>query len=168
MLTIAHSLSWLECFRQGNQERSQLLESLVFGQFNNAFKPNRTRFDWLSRNKQAVDAFIYDPYCGQRPTNRLWYDLFGGLKSISSVRALKQINPNLPVLVMGGTEDPISAPTMPLGKNGQQKLAEALQTAGVKDVTLTLYAGGRHEMFNEINREQVTTDLINWLKPLSQ
>lgn len=164
LLMLARFVAWIERCRQGKTGQSPILHALVFGQYNKTFKPNRTEFDWLSRDQQTVDDYIDDPLCGQSPANRLWHDLFRGLLSISSVGALRQINKQIPALIMGGTHDPVSAPATPIEKNGQHKLAQALQKAGVKDVTLKLYPEGRHEMFNEINREQVVTDLIEWLK----
>ncbi|WP_086936492.1 alpha/beta hydrolase [Endozoicomonas montiporae] len=164
LLKLGRGVARFESFRQGKTGQSPIIHALVFGQYNKAFKPNRTEFDWLSRDPATVDAYINDPLCGQRASNRLWYDLFGGLQSISSVSALQHINSSLPVRVVGGTHDPVSAPSSPPEKNGQHKLAKALQKAGIKDVTLTLYPEGRHEMLNEINREQVISDLIEWLE----
>ena len=164
LLTLARLIARTERYRLGQNGQSPIIHQLVFGQYNKAFKPNRTEFDWLSRDPAAVDAYVDDPLCGQRPGNHLWHDLFGGLQSISSARALQQISPEHPILVMGGTHDPVSAPAVPPAKNGQHKLSQALQKAGIKDVTLTLYPEGRHEMFNEINREQVISDLIEWLE----
>ena len=42
-------------------------------------------------------------------------------------------------------------------------MARQFRDAGMKNVTVKLYEGGRHEMFNEINRDEVTADLIGWL-----
>lgn len=146
----------LECVRQGRFGHSPIIQQLTFNSYNRTFKPNRTEFDWLSRDEQQVDAFIEDPLCGFPCSNRLWLDLFRGMLEIKQPQTLAGINTNLPLLVMGGEKDPISAP------KGLQKLAKALQKAGVKDVTLSLYPDGRHEMLNEINAEQVTARLIQW------
>ena len=73
---------------------------------------------------------------------------------------LQQINSEIPVLILGGEDDPVSAP------DGQHKLASALNKAGLKNITLNLYPEGRHEMFNEINREQVTERLLQWIDKL--
>ena len=47
---------------------------------------------------------------------------------------------------------------------GVKKVTKEYQLAGIEDVTLKLYKGGRHEMLNEVNKEEVQQDLINWLK----
>lgn len=133
------------------------LGHLTFGQFNAAFKPNRTEFDWLSRDPAQVDAYIADPLCGFACTARLWYDLFGGLLEIADPGNLGRIPADLPVHIIGGSADPVSA------GNGLATLQRRLTKAGLTAVSLQLYDGARHEIFNEINREQVAHDLLEWL-----
>lgn len=147
----------LEAWRQGPLGRSALLEWLSFGAFNKAFKPNRTPFDWLSRDAAEVDAYIADPLCGFRCSNRLWIDLLTGLEQISRPANLAQIDPSLPILVMGGECDPVS------GGKRLKNLAGALHQAGNPNVQLMLYPQARHELLNEINRDAVTADLLHWL-----
>ncbi|MDD0972803.1 alpha/beta hydrolase [Pseudomonas fontis] len=151
---IARAESW----RQGPLGHSALIEWLSFGSFNKAFKPNRTAFDWLSRDPQEVDKYVADPLCGFRCSNRLWIDLLMGLEQISQPKHLAQIDPNLPILVMGGECDPVST-----GKR-LKDLAGALHLAGNQHVQLTLYPQARHELLNETNRDDVTADLIDWLE----
>lgn len=153
----AKVIAHIERLRQGLRGRSALIEFLSFGSFNKAFKPNRTAFDWLSRDGAEVDKYINDPLCGFRCTNQLWVDLLGGLQQISKAHNLAQINPGLPILVMGGECDPVSE-----GKR-LKSLAHALSEAGCQHVQLNLYPQARHELFNETNREEVTADVLAWL-----
>ncbi len=147
----------LERARQGLRGRSALIEFLSFGSFNKAFKPNRTAFDWLSRDPNEVDKYINDPLCGFRCTNQLWIDLLGGLQQISKASNLEQIVPGLPILVMGGECDPVSE-----GKR-LKNLAHALREAGCQNLQLNIYPQARHEVFNETNRDEVTADVLTWL-----
>ena len=158
LLWVARFITGMEILRQGKNGNSSLINRLTFAGYNKQFRPNRTEFDWLSRDPEAVDAYINDPLCGFTCTNQLWADLFSGLQTICSAKALKQINSDIPFLVLGGSKDPVSAP------NRLQKLAAALQTSGIKDVSLQLHPDGRHEMFNETNREQVIQQLIEWMQ----
>ncbi|BCD87187.1 hypothetical protein PSm6_35940 [Pseudomonas solani] len=148
----------LERWRQGANGRSALIEFLSFGSFNKAFKPNRTAFDWLSRDPDEVDKYVNDPLCGFRCTNQLWLDLLGGLQNITPVKHLAQIDPDLPLLVVGGARDPVS--------DGRRldDLARALREAGIKDVQLKIYPDARHELLNETNRDEVTAHLLDWLE----
>ena len=147
----------LERARQGLRGRSALIDFLSFGSFNKAFKPNRTAFDWLSRDPLEVDKYINDPLCGFRCTNQLWIDLLGGLQQISKASNLAQIDPGLPIMVMGGECDPVSE-----GKR-LKSLAHALRDAGCQNLQLTIYPQARHEVFNETNRDEVTADVLKWL-----
>lgn len=153
----ASLIARFERWRQGPKGRSTLIEWLSFGAFNKAFKPNRTAYDWLSRDPVEVDAYINDPLCGFRCTNQLWIDLLGGLQQISKASNLTQIDPALPLLVMGGACDPVSE-----GKR-LKTLANTLRNAGNQHVQLNIYPQARHELFNETHRDQVTADVIHWL-----
>jgi len=153
----ARVIARIERLRQGLRGRSALIEFLSFGSFNKAFRPNRTAFDWLSRDPDEVDKYINDPLCGFRCTNQLWIDLLGGLQQISKASNLAQIDPGLPILVMGGECDPVSE-----GKR-LNSLADALRDAGCQHLQLTVYPQARHEVFNETNRDAVTADVLAWL-----
>lgn len=153
----ASVIARIERARQGLRGRSALIDFLSFGSFNKAFKPNRTAFDWLSRDPDEVDKYINDPLCGFRCTNQLWIDLLGGLQQISKAPNLAQIDPGLPILVMGGECDPVSE-----GKR-LKGLAHALREAGCQHLQLNIYPQARHEVFNETNRDEVTLDVLTWL-----
>ncbi len=153
----ASLIARLERWRQGAKGRSALIEWLSFGSFNKAFKPNRTPYDWLSRDPAQVDAYASDPLCGFRCTNQLWIDLLGGLQQISKASNLAQIDPGLPLLIIGGECDPVSE-----GKR-LTDLARTLRNAGNRQLQLNLYPQARHELFNETNRDEVMADVIKWL-----
>ncbi|MEO6675743.1 MAG: alpha/beta hydrolase [Pseudomonas sp.] len=153
----ARQIARLERLRQGPKGRSALIEFLSFGSFNKAFKPARTKFDWLSRDPAEVDLYANDPLCGFRCTNQLWIDLLGGLQQISKASNLAQVDPGLPLLVMGGECDPVSE-----GKR-LKDLAQALRAAGSQNLQLNIYPQARHELFNESNRDEVTADVLSWI-----
>ncbi|EPJ81172.1 lysophospholipase [Pseudomonas sp. Lb2C1-1] len=153
----ARLIARFERWRQGATGRSALIEWLSFGSFNKKFKPTRTPFDWLSRDPAEVDKYVHDPLCGFRCTNQLWVDLLGGLQQISKASNLAQIDPGLPLLVIGGECDPVSE-----GKR-LKDLADALRDAGSQHLQLTIYPQARHELFNETNRDEVTADVLAWI-----
>ena len=154
---IARVLAWLISAASRRGSPARLMNTLSFGKFNDAFKPNRTEFDWLSRDPAEVDKYIADTNCGQLASNRLWYDLLGGLLEISADSAISRLTKELPVLICGGEKDPVG------GKSGMTRLHEAYVAAGMSNVSLKLYPDGRHEMLNETNRDEVTSDLLSWI-----
>jgi alpha-beta hydrolase superfamily lysophospholipase len=109
-----------------------------------------------------VDKYIADPLCGFLCTNQMWVDFLGGLQSISSVESLSKITPSMPMMVLGGSRDPVS------DGSRLNDLASALCKNGRKALTLKIYPEGRHEMFNETNRDTVTADVLAWLESTFQ
>ena len=149
----------LERLRLGPRGRSALIHALGFGAFNKQFAPARTEFDWLSRDAAEVDAYIADPYCGFEATVQLWIDMLDALQEISRRARQARIPKLLPIYVISGTRDPVGGN----GKGVQQLLA-AYRAAGLERVTSHLYPDARHELLNEVNRDEVTRDLLAWLE----
>ncbi len=155
-----------EALRMGVRGRSRILKRMSFGQFNKAFEPARTAFDWLSRDPAEVDKYLKDAYCGFECSAQLWIDLLTGLGKIRSREARARIPKNLPIYLFAGARDPVGR----FG-SGPKKLQLVYQKAGIHDVDLRLYPEARHELFNELNRDEVTEDFIEWLNacmPLPQ
>ena len=152
----------LEALRLGKNKISKLLNFLSFGAFNQAFKPARTEFDWLSRDHQEVDKYIADDLCGFDCTISLWLDLFDGLIGLYNPAAFRRIQSNLPIFIFGGDKDPVGEK----GK-GLPKLKKAYEAAGQTHIHYKLYQDGRHEMLNESNRNDVMNDITSWLQDLN-
>ena len=85
--------------------------------------------------------------------------MLGGIKLVTDKKNIAKVNKNMPILIFSGDQDPVGEK----GK-GPKRAYNAYKKAGVKDVTLTLYPGGRHEMLNEINKEQVYDDILKWIQ----
>ncbi len=147
-----------ERLRLGPRGHSALLHALGFAAFNKPFEPARTPFDWLSRDAGEVDKYIADPLCGFDASVQLWIDVLDALGGLATPARLARIPKGLPIYVIAGSRDPVSANT-----KGLEQLLTAYRAAGLGRVTHRFYAEARHEPFNEINREEVTRDLLAWL-----
>jgi alpha-beta hydrolase superfamily lysophospholipase len=117
----------------------------------------RTDFDWLSRDPEEVDRYIADPACGFSADADALADMAAAATGPVG-DALRSIRPDLPILLMSGSADPLSG-AMAL----VELVAQRYRDAGIRDVTVIGYEGARHEVFNETNRDEVTADLIGWL-----
>lgn len=159
MADVGRIIAKREIKRIGRSGRSERLDRLSFGGYNRAFKPNRTKFDWLSRDEKEVDKYIENPFCGTIFTAGFFYDLLGGLKLIANKNEISKIPKDLPIYMFSGDKDPV-------GKNGRGvlRLIKAYKKLGIKDLTYKLYTEGRHEMLNELNRDEVIKDLLLWLE----
>ena len=148
----------LERLRLGAKGHSGLLQGLSFDAFNKAFAPNRTAFDWLSRDEAEVDTYIADPLCGFAVSTQLWVELLDLLGDVARPERQARVPRDLPIYIFAGARDPVGENTKSL-----EQLVSAYRSAGVEDVSHKFYPGGRHEMLNETNRDEVTRDLVAWL-----
>ncbi len=148
----------IEGRRIGFDRFSPAVDQLAFGAYNKKFAPNRTPFDWLSVNEENVDAYIADPLCGDASVG-LFFDMLGGIGFVGKQSNVNTMNVNTPILFTAGDQDPVGD----MG-NGVKKAYASFQKAGVRDVSLKLYPGLRHEILNESRREEVYEDLWKWIE----
>lgn len=154
ILAVGRRLVAFERWRLGPRGKSPLVQALLFGAQNKPFRPARTPYDWLSRDAAEVDKYIADPLCGFALTDQLAADLVGALADLASPALAARIPKTLPIYVFSGARDPVGAKL--------QGLLDVYRAAGL-DVTAKIYPDARHETLNEINRDEVTRDLISWL-----
>ncbi len=140
-------------------EPLDLSEPLDFGAFNEAFEPARTEADWLSRDPTEVDAYVADSLCGFTADVPAMQSFAAGAARMADPAELAKIRKDLPVYIFAGDADPVNA-----GLAHLELLVERYRAAGLTDITTRWYEGGRHEMLNETNRDQVTRDLLRWLE----
>ena len=143
---------------KGAHHYSKFLNNLAFGSYNKIYDNPKTEYDWLSRDEANVQKYIDDPLCGFIPSCSLFRDMMTGVKFITNKKNLTAMNKDTPVYFMSGDMDPVGE----CGK-GVQKAYNNFLEAGMKDVSIKLYPGGRHEMLNEINKDEVYTDILAWL-----
>ncbi|SHO50984.1 alpha/beta hydrolase [Anaerocolumna xylanovorans] len=159
MLKAGYLIAAMEVRKNGRRAKSEKMDNLLFGGFNKIFSPNRTDFDWLTREEEEVDKYIKDPYCGTVFTGGFFYDFIKGLMAIEKKKNRRRVPKDLPMLIISGDKDPVGK----CGK-GVKNLYQIYKKTGVKDITLKLYKDGRHELLNELNKEEVTEEIIGWLK----
>ncbi len=127
--------------------------------FNQAFEPARTPYDWLSRDPKQVDAYVADPLCGFGVNRRSMEGMAGAAKRLSDPAEIARIRKDLPIYIVAGDADPINH-----GLEWLKPLADRYRAAGIANVTERYYPGGRHEMLNETNRDEVMRDLLDWIR----
>ncbi len=145
-------------FRRGERHRSNLIAKVAFGNYNRKYEAPVTKNSWISRDEDVVKAYMADPWCNYPFTARGWYDLFDLLDRVSRKDWAGKLPSDLPVLLASGTMDPVGNFT-----RGVKAVHRRLEKAGLRDLTLKLYPDARHEILNEINRDEVYTDMLAWL-----
>lgn len=156
-LALGKRLAAREIRKTGGGLPSLTLERLATGSYNTPFKPNRTAFDWLSRDTDRVDAYVAHEDCGFPFTAAGYRDLFHGLMEISRKDWAKKV-PKAPILLLSGMEDPVGGKAA----GGVKTVADRLIQTG-HDVELQLYAHARHELLNETNRAEVMEDILSFI-----
>lgn len=113
-----------------------------------------TGAEWLSRDPAVAQAFVDDPLT----TDAKIIKLFGVIDGLRLFGTPKRIDPPVPMLLAVGDDDTVG------GEASVKKLADAyLSKGGLDDVTVFVYPGARHEIFNETNQVEVRKDVIDWL-----
>jgi len=142
----------------GEKNKSKLLDNLSFGAFNKKFRPCVTPFDWLSRDVEVCRKYTADDYCGWVASSSFFRELFRLLKFIHSPALYQETDKKIPVLILSGEDDPVGG-----FSQGPRKMYEFLRQKGFTNVKLLLYPQGRHEMHNELNRQEVYKNVAGWL-----
>ena len=138
---------------------SPFMDKMSFGAYNKKINPARTKFDWLTHDEKIVDAYIEDPLCGFVCSKGFFKEMTHGIKTMNKPKEMAKISVELPILIHGGKEDPVSN----YGK-GLIELEKKYKKHYINDVTLILYEHDRHEIYNELDKKVVydnTLDFIN-------
>ncbi|MEG1362724.1 MAG: alpha/beta hydrolase [Lachnospiraceae bacterium] len=144
---------------KGDHYRSKMLNNLMFGHYNKRYTEVRTRMDWLSQDKTIVDNYLGDEYCTFIFTASGFYDLACILQYVSSEEWYERIPQELPIYVISGEMDPVGEWGV-----GIKEVDQRLKKIELKDYRMKLYPQMRHELLNEVGREEVYKDILNWLK----
>jgi alpha-beta hydrolase superfamily lysophospholipase len=149
-----------EIKKLGPTAPSQKMDDMNFRANNHDWQNEEgaTGFEWLSRDKAEVKKYIDDPWCGFVSPATLWLEFIHGMEKIYDKKNEQKIPKDLPIFFIAGSLDPVGNKT-----KGVESMIKRLKDYGVKDVSFKFYENARHEIFNEINRDEVFKDVINWL-----
>jgi alpha-beta hydrolase superfamily lysophospholipase len=163
MADLGRLIARIERLRLGRRGHSRVIHNLTFAEFNKQFAPVRTEFDWLSRDTAEVDKYVADPLCGFSVSAQLWVELLDAWKRISRADSMACVPKELPLYVIAGSRNAVSA-----GIRQLEPMLEAYRAAGLTNLEHRTYPDARHELFNETNRDEVTRDLISWLESVTR
>ncbi len=154
MIVNAHASDYDAVILTGTAYR--MIGSMESGNLNRKHKHlGNTGVEWLSRDPAVHEAFIADPFT----TTKSAMQLFGPIDALRMVgRPARDLPKDLPLLVQVGSDDSLGAE-----KSALTLVEQYRYRSGLTDVTLIVYPGARHEIFNEINRAEVMADTIAWL-----
>ncbi len=143
---------------KGAKYYSKFIQNISTGNFSKAMESQETGLEWISADKENIQAYINDPYCGHGFKVSAYNDLFHLTKNMSETWRYKNVNSELPVLALRGGED-VSAGY----RKGSQASINTLQSAGFRNIKQIVYKNMRHEILNEAEKEKVYKDVVEFL-----
>ena len=166
----AGSLGWLiyslgiaiariEKLRLGEYSSSLLLTNLAFGDYNKSYSNQQTWIDWLSRDTQHIDLCLADPLRNHPVTTSFYLDLMQLVRFVQSEKCYRGWSKKVPTLLIAGDDDPVGN----YGK-GPMQVYKKLKKHGVEDVSLHIFGNARHELINEVNKDEVYSSLLQWFE----
>ncbi|HZH60967.1 MAG TPA: alpha/beta hydrolase [Metabacillus sp.] len=159
ILKIAKKLAKLQVKKWGNRAESPFLHKLTTGGNNKKFKNANTDYEWLTRDPEHVMAYINDPYCGKVGTTGFFQDLYYGLDMIHQDEQIEKMEKDVPLFLFSGDMDPVGSYT-----KGVVSMIKQLRQHGIHHIDYRFYENGRHEMLNEVNRQEVFHDIYQWIE----
>lgn len=138
---------------------NRLFYAISIGSYNKALGHTRTNADWICRDEAVVDAYLADPMCNFPTKGGMNHAMMAGLGRVASAGELAKMDKTTPLFLFAGDRDPVGG----MGR-GVKKVKALFDKAGCRDVTMKLYPGGRHEMLNETDKDQVYADVLAWLE----
>ena len=151
-------IALLQSIFLGKRHRSGLIYKLQFGGYNSKFNPKTTLFEWLSRDRERVDDYAHDNYCGGPFTASFYFDMIYNYFLFTKSSQIKKTAKDKAVLFISGEDDPVSG-----FSKGTKQFASIYEKNKVSEVEVKIYPGCRHELLNETNRKDIYRDIINWI-----
>lgn len=155
----AQGVAAMRIKQKGERYRSQLVAKLVFFQYMKGIKHPITSVDWISRDGEITKKYLETPYCTFTFTLRGYEDLFCMIHNCIYEVDFKSVPKDMPIFITSGKCDPVGE----WGK-GPEKLYSIYQKRNMKQVSVKLYEEMRHEILNELGRDVVYDDILNWMK----
>lgn len=148
-----------EIRRNGSKYRSATLQNMAFGNYLKGIENPIGASDWICRDEKVIRAYGADPLCGFTASAELMYEMMVGLEMIGNNSHIMKMNRDLPILFISGDADPVGG----WGK-GVRTVFDRFKGIAMKDVTIKMYPGARHEVLNELNKQEVWNDVLSWIE----
>ena len=142
----------------GKYNRSKMIYALAFGSYNKGLPREDGRIGWISSDEDVRREYEEDPNSGFVFTASGYYDLFDLLSRVNRREWAESIDKSLPILLVSGRNDPCGD----YGR-GVVKVCEMLIGAGVENVRIKIYPSSRHEILNDVERDEVFSDILSWV-----
>lgn len=113
---------------------------------------------WLCSNERARKTFMDNPLCNFTLTANGSYNVLSMMSEVYRRGKWMVSNPSMPILFISGSEDPLMR-----GEKNFHSSAKNICNRGYKNVTSAIYPAMRHEVLNEIGKEEVWADILDFI-----
>ena len=137
---------------------AKIIDGMSFGSYLKRIENPRTISDWLTKDEAIVDWYRAQPWCTFSFSPNAYYPMFSGMQKAHDIERMKKLPEGLPILFTAGTEDPVGA-----WGEGVRKAFMVYTENTPCDVQIKMYEGDRHEILNELDRDQVYADMLEFL-----
>ena len=158
ILKLGIAITSFLCSMGKGKKPSKFFHDLSFRNYNSRYENVTSSNAWITRDEAVLAERAKDPYCDFYFTVSGYRDMFLGIRRMMDQERTNKMAKDLPVLFISGDMDPVGS----YGKEVKTS-ADSFREAGLKDITLKLYPGARHDLFHETNRIEVLGDIANWL-----
>ena len=151
------ALTYLSMLKSGKHGRSRLLDRLTCSGFAGRYPDNARTGSWMSRDPQVMTAALNDKKMNFHFSLNAYEALLRTVEEVIDPKRAVRMPKDLPILILSGAEDPV-------GENGKgvRRFEKMLDKIGMKKVTCKTYPEPRHELLNELNRQEVFQDIRRW------
>ena len=139
-------------------KRAKAIDVLSFGSYLKKIKDPRTTSDWLTRDEKIVDWYRAQPWCTFYFTPNGYYHMFRGMQKAHDIKRMHNLPAGLPILFTSGAEDPVGN-----WGEGVRKAFMVYTDNTDCEVSIRLYDDDRHEILNELDRDKVYADMLEFL-----
>lgn len=142
----------------GGDHVSKFIDKVSFGSYNKRIEAEGGTGNWLSRDEENIVKYVGDPMCTFTFTDNGFQTLFKLIYNLHDREKLKEMPVDLPVIFLSGAEDPVGD----YGKAVKQ-VYRSFKEIGMEKVQIKLYPKDRHEILNELDKEDVYGDIYRWI-----
>lgn len=143
----------------GKDAPATMIRKMSFGSYDAQFIGENKEFAWGNRDDKEREKYLADPMCNFTLSLGFYKSFFRALCKIYRSKNLSNIRKDLPIFIISGDRDPV-------GGNGKlvSRLYEKYIDAGLAGVSMKLYPEARHEILNELNKEEVYGDVRDFVE----
>ncbi|MHB1314670.1 MAG: alpha/beta fold hydrolase [Christensenellales bacterium] len=159
LLRLLIALSNRDIKHHGNKHPSPFIHNLTFGSLNAKIKGAQSRYDFISSDRAVIDAYLQDEYCGNIATSEFLWEMGRGIQRMNDPKTYQSTPKDLPLLFISGEFDPMAGNK----HRAMHKIYDRYIGAGLKDVSVIVYKGARHESLNEPSKQKTYRDIAEFI-----